>query len=189
MIHKYPHFKPTEELKKELKTVRTGSHTTWNINYHIVWIPKYRKPLLKHAKLKEILESILRGQSESRGWKVLALEIMPDHIHIFLSVPASYSVSQVVNQLKGNTSIQLRRVFPYLKSLIKKSLWADGYYVSTAGFVSQEQVRRYILEQDKRLKIHREPRLDTATEKALDKTITDYISASIPPKPKGVGYP
>jgi putative transposase len=140
---------------------------------------------LKHEKLKEILEKILRGQSESREWEVLAIEIQPDHLHLFVSVPPSWSPSEVVNILKGNTSRQLRLVFPFLKTIIRKSLWADGYYVSTAGYVSQEQVRKYIDEQSRRLNLRFEKDLDKDTKEELDKSILDYCS--IPPNPKGLG--
>ena len=140
---------------------------------------------MKHEKLKEILEKILRGQSESREWEVLAIEIQPDHLHLFLSVPPSWSPSEVVNILKGNTSRQLRLVFPFLKTIIRKSLWADGYYVSTAGYVSQEQVRKYIDEQSRRLNLRFEKDLDKDTKEELDKSILDYLS--IPPNPEGLG--
>lgn len=184
----YPHFKPTEKLKDKLKTVRTTSHSTYNINYHIVWIPKYRKPILHHERVKEVLEAILRGQSESREWTVLALEINPDHIHLFISVPPIWSPSEVVNILKGNTSRQLRLVFPFLRKVVKKHLWATGYYISTAGYVSQEQVRRYIEEQSKRLALHRMEKLNKKEVEELnktDKTILDYLT-SLPLKPKGM---
>ena len=61
------------------------------------------------------------------------MEIMPDHIHYFVSVPPSYAPSEVMHILKGNTSRQLRLVFPFLKTIIRDSLWADGYYVATVG--------------------------------------------------------
>ena len=185
MKNKYPHFKPKGNLKEKLSTVRSSSHATYNINYHFVWIPKYRKPLLKHEKVKEILEKILRGQSESRDWQVLALEIQPDHLHLFLSVPPTYSPSEVVQILKGNTSRQLRLVFPFLKTIIRKSLWADGYYVSTAGYVSQDQVRRYINEQSKRLGLRFDKQLDKDTKEELDRSLIDYCS--LPPKDLSLG--
>lgn len=140
----YPHFKPTEELHKELNTIRSGQHVKYNVNYHIVWIPKYRKRLLSSPEIRNALTGMLNLESESRGWRVLALEIMPDHIHLFVSVPPSVAVASVVNQLKGVTSRRLRQQFPSLKQYVRKSLWAVGYYVSTAGFVSQAQVKKYI---------------------------------------------
>lgn len=188
--NRYNHFQPSEGLKKELHTVRKSPHSTWNLNYHFVWIPKYRKPVLGHPKLKYVLEQILRGQAESREWIPLALEIQPDHIHYFLSVPPVWCPSEVINMLKGNSSRQIRLCFPYLKKMMWKSLWAKGYYVSTAGYISQEQVRRYIEEQKRKLKLKYEKKLDKDTGKGLEevnKTVFDYIVASLPPSPKGNG--
>lgn len=190
--NRYNHFKPTEQLKKKLNTVRKSSHATWNLNYHFVWIPKYRKPVLGHPKLKYVLEEILRGQAKAREWETLALEIQPDHIHYFLSVPPVWCPSEVMNLLKGNSSRQIRLCFPYLKKMMWKSLWAKGYYVSTAGYISQEQVQRYIEEQKKSLRIKFEKKLDKQTKQGLDKvnkTVFDYIVTSIPPTPKESGYP
>lgn len=174
MARQYTHFKPTEKLKKELKSVRTTSHATYNINYHLIWIPKYRKPILAHPKVKYVLEEILTGQSQAREWEVLALEIQPDHLHVFISAPPVWSPSEIVNILKGNSSRQLRLVFPYLKQNIRKSLWADGYYCGTAGHVSQEQVKRYIEEQNKRLFIKR-AKLDRQTEQSLNTTLGEFL--------------
>lgn len=179
MRKQYEHFKPTEDLHRELKTLRSGSHIKFNNNYHIVWIPKYRRHTLGTPKLKAILEDILRGQSESRGWKVLALEIMPDHIHLFLSVPPKYAIADVVKQLKGNTAIQLRRIFPELKKQSWSALWAKGYYISTAGFVSQEQVRKYIDAQSRAMV--------RAKEKPKPNPQTKLGDSPIPPTDKSVG--
>jgi putative transposase len=170
---KFPHFKGTEKLKEGIKSVRKTSHATYNINYHFIWIPKYRKPILSHPKVKAVLEKILYGQSRFREWDVLALEIQPDHVHLFLSCPPVWSPSEIINLLKGNTSRQLRLVFPYLKAQIRDSLWADGYYVGTAGHVSAEQVRRYIDEQNKHLFIKR-AMLDKETHEALNKTLEEF---------------
>jgi putative transposase len=183
--NRYPHFQAKKDLKEKLSTVRSSSHVTFNCNYHFVWIPKYRRPILKHEKVKEILEKILRSQSECREWEVLALEIQPDHLHLFLSVPPAWSPSEVANILKGNTSRQLRLVFPFLRTIIRNSLWADGYYVSTAGYISQDQVRRYIGEQSKRLNLRFEKELDSDTKRELDASIADYLS--LPPAPKEAG--
>ena len=153
---KYPHFNP-EKYKIDVKiaSVQRSFHVKYNINYHIIWIPKYRKPILKD-KVAEVLKQIIDGQCKSYGWKNLALEVQPNHIHLFLTAKPSWKPSQIVNILKGNTARQLRLLFPELKYLGYKqhfgkgfpSLWADGYYIGTAGHVSQEQVIRYIMEQE-----------------------------------------
>lgn len=103
-----------------------------------------------------MLRDIIEGKCQQYGWERLALEIQSDHIHLFLSAKPNWNPSKIVNLLKGNTSRQLRLVFPHLRYLgyrhhIKEfsSLWASGYYCGTAGHVSQEQVVRYILEQER----------------------------------------
>ncbi len=153
---KYKHFNPEDyNIKVKTATVRTSFHVKYNINYHIIWIPKYRKAILK-GKVSEVLKQIIDGQCKSYGWKNLALEVMPDHIHFFVSAKPNWKPSQIVNILKGNTARQLRLLFPELKYLGYKnhygkgfkSLWADGYYISSAGHVSEKQVIRYIQEQE-----------------------------------------
>lgn len=155
-MSKYPHFNPQRHnLHVKIASVKSGFHCKYNINYHFIWIPKYRKSILR-GKVVKILDTIIRGQCSQYGWDCLALEVRPDHIHLFLSSKPSWQPSKIVNLLKGNTSRQLRLIFPHLhylgyKNCYKrfKSLWADGYYVGTAGHISQEQVMRYIMEQEK----------------------------------------
>jgi putative transposase len=154
-VLKYPHFNPEKYgLKVKVAEVKATSHTKYNINYHVIWIPKYRKPILT-GRVKQYLDDIIRYNCEYHGWECLALEIMPDHIHLFLSARPNWPPSKIVNILKGSTSKYLRDRFPRLKYLgykkrVKRfpNLWARGYYCGTAGHVSQEQVIRYIMEQD-----------------------------------------
>jgi putative transposase len=151
----FPHFNPKKyDIQVKIANVRTSSHCKHNINYHLVWIPKYRKLVLKD-KVVEVLRNIIEGNCMDMHLEMLALEIMPDHIHLFVGAKPTHTPFKIVKQLKGNTSIQLRRVFPYLKYLgyqkhIKRfpSLWAKGYYCGSAGHVSQDSVKRYILEQE-----------------------------------------
>lgn len=147
------HSNPSEE---KLDTIRTEAHTTYNVNYHIVTIPKYRRQILRESGFRDILEEIIRGHAEDRGWKVLAFEIQPDHIHLFVSVPPKTPVSYVVKILKGNSSRQLRRIFPALiqKYNLGEHLWAKGFFVSTAGYISEDKVKRYIEAQMQHARMH-----------------------------------
>lgn len=149
----YQHFNPTKyELDVKIATIRTGAHCKYNINYHIIWIPKFRKKLL-YGKVKSVLETIIRTQCEEIGVDVLALEVMPDHIHLFVGATPTHTPFKIIKQLKGYSSMQLRRCFGFLKYLhytggkVFPSLWAIGYYCGSAGHVSQEAVKRYIQEQ------------------------------------------
>src|SRR6056297_2377350 len=150
----YPHFNPTKYgLDVKIATVRTGSHCKFNINYHIIWIPKYRRKVLT-GKVVSVLKDIIIGQCEDLDLDMLAFEVMPDHIHLFVGAKPKHTPFKIVKQLKGNTSIQLRRCFKHLPYLLWNfgkrfpNLWAKGYYCGSAGHVSQEAVRRYINEQE-----------------------------------------
>ena len=156
---KYKHFNPKEhDINVKIAKVRVSSHSKHNINYHIVFIPKYRKAILTGERLIEVLSTIIKGQCEDLKCDLLALEIMPDHIHIFVGAKPTHTPFRIVNQLKGNTSRQIRLLFEDIKFLgyEKKiptwkgfdSLWADGYYCGSAGHVSQDSVKRYIQEQE-----------------------------------------
>jgi len=120
-------------------------HATYNINYHLVWCPKFRRPVLEGAvgaRLAELLPEYVR----ELGGEVFDLVVMPDHVHLFASFPPTLAISQVMYRLKGSTSHQLRKEFPHLKSRLP-SLWTRSYYVGTAGHVSAATIRRYIDEQ------------------------------------------
>jgi putative transposase len=125
---------------------RTSS-AVYNINYHIVWCPKYRRGILKD-KVEEFLKSCLQTICETKKWKLLEMEVMPDHIHIFISAPPFDAPTDIVKVLKGVTARRLFMEFPQLKKkLWKGSLWSPSYYVGTAGHVSAETIKRYIEEQ------------------------------------------
>lgn len=112
------------------------------VNYHFVWCPKYRRPVLTGG-IPGRLEALLREKVAELGGSVLAVEIRPDHVHLFIETPPRWSPAQVAYRLKGYTSCRLRREFPYLKSRLP-SRWSRSYYVGTAGHVSAETIRRYI---------------------------------------------
>ena len=155
MLHEYPHFNPNRyDLDVKIATVRKGSHCKFNINYHIIWIPKYRKKLLK-GNVKEALKGILEEKCKELKLQMLALEIMPDHLHLFVGAKPTHIPCDLVKKLKGCSSIQLRERFEELHFLGYrrhwkrfKHLWARGYYCGSAGHVSQDAVKQYILEQD-----------------------------------------
>ena len=112
--------------------------------YHVVWCPKYRKSILTASiadETKRLIESICL----ERDWQVLALEVQPDHIHLFVSIPPSIAVADAMKILKGSTARKLFVKFPELKKqLWGGHLWSPSYYVGTAGNVSSETIQKYI---------------------------------------------
>ena len=112
--------------------------------YHVVWCPKYSRSVLT-STVAESLSALLSEVCEENNWKILNLEIQADHIHLFVSIPPSKSVSEAVKRLKGTTARKLFLKHPELKKqLWDGHLWSPSYYVGTAGNVSAETIRRYI---------------------------------------------
>ena len=112
--------------------------------YHMVWCPKYRKSVLV-GPVADYLRVLLSEICSENCWPILALEIQPDHIHLFVSIPPSMSVSEAVKRLKGTSARKLFVRHPELrKQLWDGHLWSPSYYVGTAGTVSAEIIRHYI---------------------------------------------
>ena len=119
-----------------------NSGAVFSLKYHLVWCPKYRRPVLEGAiekRLREVLGDV-RAEHE---WTIHALEVMPDHVHLFIESDPIYSVAEIVNRLKGASSRLLRSEFPALRSRLP-TLWSRSYYAGTVGAVSDAVVRRYI---------------------------------------------
>jgi putative transposase len=111
------------------------------MNFHIVWIPKRRHPVLV-GKVADRLREIINQVAEEKRVKILALEIQPDHLHLFVSCSPQTVVHKLVKAFKGRSSNLLRKEFPVLLKL--PSLWTNSYFISTAGNVSSETIRKYI---------------------------------------------
>lgn len=117
----------------------------YNISYHIVWCPKYRKPVLIDDVRKD-LETLLHIKAKQINIKIEALEIMPDHVHIFISTTPTLPVHYIVQQLKGFSSHELRKKYEHIRKKLP-TLWSRSYYVGTVGFVSDTVVKNYIANQ------------------------------------------
>ena len=124
------------------------SHTMWDCKYHIVFIPKCRRKVL-YGQLRVHLGDVFRklaGQKESR---VEEGHLMPDHIHMLLSIPPKYSVSQVIGFIKGKSAIHVARVYGERKrNFVGQHFWARGFFVSTVGR-DEAVIREYIKKQEK----------------------------------------
>jgi putative transposase len=126
--------------------LRNTRYTHYTIAYHLVWIPKYRRRVLTGEVQKET-KRLIAECCERHELTLLALETYEDHIHVFVSAPPRFSPAMIANLLKGHSSRYLRERFPHLKKVCgKEHLWTQGYYVGTAGAVSAETIKRYIME-------------------------------------------
>jgi putative transposase len=133
--------------KEDWKSTGTA---VYNINYHFVWSTKYRRKIL-FPPIDETLKGAITALCKKHAYELLALEIMPDHVHVFLSAPPKIAPAVIAKILKGSTTRQLFVKHPELKKkLWGGHLWNPSYYVGTAGQVSSDTISRYIEAQKNR---------------------------------------
>jgi putative transposase len=129
-------------------TLQSGK-TRWShyqIAYHFVWIPKYRRKVLTD-EVQTVVRSAIEQCCKTHGFSLIALETDIDHVHCFVSAPPKDAPAVIVGLLKGYSSRIVRKQFPALaRKTGKDQLWTGAYYVGTAGQVSTETIRRYISE-------------------------------------------
>lgn len=124
------------------RKVRRFSGGVYDLGLHVVWCSKYRRPVLA-GRVAQRLEELIRSKANERGWEIIAVEVMPDHVHLFVKHDPKASASYVANQFKGYTSRVLREEFPHLRSKLP-TLWSSSYFAASVGAVSADTVRRYI---------------------------------------------
>ncbi len=126
---------------------RSLSHVRWDCKYHIVFIPKYRKKVL-YDRVRCEIGGILRDLCNQKGVTILEGHVMPDHIHMCVSIPPKYSVAQFVGFIKGKSAVRIHRSVLGYKKVTGLHFWATGYCVSTVG-LNEASIRTYIREQEK----------------------------------------
>jgi putative transposase len=120
------------------------SSAVYSLSYRIVWCPKYRLDVLT-GEVKEFLHDQILTIAETKGYEVLALEIMLDHVHLFISATPTESPTEIVKVFKGVTALRLFKKFPDLrKRLWRNRLWSPSYYIATHGVASMEIIQRYV---------------------------------------------
>ena len=125
-----------------LKDYKSNRHIVYSSTYHVVWCPTYRRTVLVGPVVKR-LERLLRALCGEMKVDVLALEIMPDHVHLLCEVDPQFGVHRLVKRLKGHTSHTLRQEFPSLKSRLP-TLWTHAYFVSTVGGAPRSVMQQYV---------------------------------------------
>ena len=122
-------------------------HTVWECKYHIVWIPKYRKKKL-YKELRQYLGEMLRDLARQKGCQIIEGHLMSDHVHMLISIPPKYRVSEIVGFLKGKSAISIARTYlGRRKNFTGQHFWARGYHVSTVGR-NEAMIREYIKHQE-----------------------------------------
>ena len=123
------------------------SHVRWECKYHVVFVPKYRKKRL-YGKVRKRVGDILKQLCRQKGVELLEGHLMPDHIHMCLSVPPKFSIAFVIGFLKGKSAVRIHREILKYSRVTGMHFWARGYCVSTVG-LDESMIKKYIREQEK----------------------------------------
>ena len=131
-----------------MENYRKSSHTVYDIKYHIVWITKYRKQILR-ADIAHRVRELTREICRANDVEIMKGNISRDHVHIFVSVPPHISVSHLVQSIKGKTSSKLLMEFKSLsRAFWGRHIWARGYFAASSGNVTDEVIIKYIEQQN-----------------------------------------
>lgn len=124
------------------------NHCKYLVQYHLIWCPKFRFNVLKED-IEIFLKEILLSISHRYDFKIIEMEVMPDHLHLFISTKPTVAPTDIVRTLKSISAIELFKEHPKLKQFYEKCgfLWSKGYFISTIGNISADTVKKYIEEQ------------------------------------------
>ncbi len=122
--------------------IRTNNNVVYRCTYHVVWCPKYRRPVIQDD-VDVRLKQIVREVCAERDAPIIELETMPDHVHLLVGCDPQYGIHRLVKQIKGRSSRLLRQEFPHLKSRMP-TLWTNSYFVATVGGATLAVVKQYV---------------------------------------------
>lgn len=135
----------SSELPTSIKPYKTDHSIVYRCQYHVIWYPKFRRRILVPPIDTRLKELILEKQS-AYGYEVLAMAVMPDHVHLLLDVDPRIGIHKIVSQIKGWTSRAIGKEFPFVKRKLP-SLWTRSKFMATVGTVSLEVATQYIANQ------------------------------------------
>jgi len=170
--------------KMKIDLVR-GHHSVGESNYHIILVPKYRRPLFVHEILRRGVEKYIREKLEQFGVKLIAIEFGPDHVHMFWTCVKSISLEKLIGQVKGYSGYMIRKLFgPLVKEYIRENhLWSGGYFYRSIGAVTNERVKCYIEKsQDKHFLVI--DKQEFIRQKQT--TLASYLDVAFRPQSSGV---
>ena len=131
-----------------MKNIRLSGHGAYRTEYHVVWITKYRRTFLDSRAGQYLAELMPEVVEAIPGCEIIQCNIQPEHVHMALTIPPKYAVSDVIGRIKSKTSGELRRRFKSVRETYQegKSVWSPGFFVRTVG-VGEDEIRKYIRQQ------------------------------------------
>ncbi len=129
-------------LEQSSKEYHSNHSIVYSCQYHVIFCPKYRRKVF-YPPLDTRLKELILEKQEPYGYRVLGMEVMPDHVHLLLDVNPQIGIAKIVGQIKGYTARALREEFPWLKKRLP-SVWTRSKFISSVGVVTLEVVQRYI---------------------------------------------
>lgn len=132
--------------------MKKSSNSVYEVQYHIIWCPKFRYKVLD--SYETIVKEILTNICKKYKYEIIAMEVMPDHIHLFVSTPHTVAPCDIVRTLKSVSAIELFKKYPSLKRFYAKcgQLWSDSYYIGTVGNTNKDTIKQYVENQKKACK-------------------------------------
>ncbi len=127
------------------KRWNTSKHAAFNCSFHLIWCPKYRRRVLING-VDDRLKELIQEKSSEHGWTIKSIEVMPDHVHLFISATVDDSPAFIISQIKGYSAYILRSEFSFLKSRLP-TLWTRSYYCESVGHISEHTIQKYIEQQ------------------------------------------
>lgn len=132
-----------------MKGLKSGGQTRYDVRYHFVFIPRYRKRVLDH-KIAPRIEGMIKFACQVNDWELYEIAVEPDHVHLYMGVQPKFSPSAVMKIIKGGTSKKIMELFPDLDEVYwgeNTTFWADGYMVKTVGTITDTVITNYIKQQ------------------------------------------
>lgn len=129
-------------MSEYLVKYKSNNSVVYSCKYHVIWCPKYRRPVLT-GEVEARLKEIIHGKAVEHTAEIIELETMPDHVHLLVEIDPQYGIHKLIKAIKGASSRVLRDEFPHLKSRLP-TLWTNSYFVCTVGGAPLEVIKQYI---------------------------------------------
>ena len=132
-----------------MKGLKSTAQTKYDLRYHFVWVPRYRKRVL-NGQLARRIEGMIRFAAQIHEWEIYELAIGLDHVHLYLGAQPKWSPSEMMKAIKGGTSNKIREIFPTLDEVYwGATFWADGFFVKSIGAITDKVISEYVKKQRK----------------------------------------